>query len=1588
MKRDAEMADIKLKYKISGPLPIDNSNFQTIYTATQEGNTDEDWVTPDPMPEGDPDTYYFTHAKGVAARTNPSNDGALDLQTNQTQIPGGVYLIESSIDVPDENVTANYAQQILYLAFNNDLQVNRIIAPRDKNRTKYPISGGQIPVEAKFTNIGINPITEFEASARIYDPNGNLVYEATDNWANASGIVTGESVTIEFPSYLPSTVGDFRVVVEADLLSAVDEALGNNILPISGETYYFNVAHEIELEAVDVLSPNGEIFVGRPIRTKGKFANHGVSDASEIPAKMTITQLSSGDIVYEDEIIIQDVPAGRFNISENWFGTNFIPPSAGEYQACIEVMSPDDPITGNNVYCENFDVIDAMNGTYTIGTLRAGQARNFLTLQDAADAMFKMGLTGPVTFELTDSYYKVGDKTDLSETPALDFRSKIIGVSSTNTITFKPSLARSMVRGGVHVEFSSYNGIGAMFGQASEPSNTFAAVLIVTPSLIPLYANSEGYLTFDGGDYQAIKFTMDTDGDFRAPFYLADGASNISIKNIIITNSDNNNRSNACSLPRYLFDDSFGFIYEDDNRAGETYSAGIVVRSKVPFDEKTSSNYYSMDTLSNKNNVISGNNISGFGYGIASMGTGILFVSGPAEYHMFYNQNNMFVNNTVHDVTGAGIFVGYEQNSTIKNNVIYDLHADCNGSVDGILAGAASTSDGYGYNNISLTIDGNEISQLNADNIMSGITVLQTQLEFYDAIRGRIVFPDGNDNTKVINNVIFGFDPQTAGANRQGIMLYTDRTDELDPVFGDYFTSNDLIANNTVIINSDAGLTNSGNVIGVGILNSANPTFKNNAIAILDESIDESNDVASTVLFVGDLPENDGISSERNAYYTGNSNAAIYRYVQIDDASNIIDYGSRDEFQNIDQWRQWTGSDIYSTVGNFMTDYEFVGSDVQSLRVVSDPIPIGSMLNNTGEIIDDVETDIFGTPRGSAGQRYDIGAIEFNGRQYISDVSVVTVHAPGAYKATLGEFNDAEYIMTTAPVEIKAMLHNTGNLGQNSAEVTVSVYLEDNDGNFSTVPEFVETVTADLPPTEFTEVMFNLADGMGTDFVPQTYYDLLNNGFYYAIPDKFTTMVPNVTPRYKIVVYTESDQNNANNIYTKIVRFYLDRSNLNMLISAESSYVDVNSTSATQDNIAGQLNYTALVNGLAELGWVNDRNADQFDFDVFERSGWEPRAVNYTIFRTILWSDGEEKGLVRYEVNDLIKFFDAFDGNVKRNLIVSSQEMVRQMQGSEWAEKYARAANAVPSSPLGMGVSYDGYNVIGSSIGRDLVYGIASTGFDNGTLTDNDPFPGLMTIVEDGDGQVTTAYFFETVDMNATSNIMGVANVSLSRNFAYLGIDWRHFDDLEKVLRSLVDFIENNEGIIIAVELLNFDAERVGSSIELNWATASEHNSSMFEIERATEDQTGRTAFVKIDEMEAAGTTTGKVNYGPVVDRDVQFGNTYVYRLKMIDVDGEWKYSDERTVEMSNEFGMLLNEVVPNPVKTTSKFSFTVNTSANVEFAIYDLQGRIVYEFVNGSVASGVHEYDLNAGDFASGTYTLILRSGDIVLTKQVNIVK
>lgn len=175
----------------------------------------------------------------------------------------------------------------------------------------------------------------------------------------------------------------------------------------------------------------------------------------------------------------------------------------------------------------------------------------------------------------------------------------------------------------------------------------------------------------------------------------------------------------------------------------------------------------------------------------------------------------------------------------------------------------------------------------------------------------------------------------------------------------------------------------------------------------------------------------------------------------------------------------------------------------------------------------------------------------------------------------------------------------------------------------------------------------------------------------------------------------------------------------------------------------------------------------------------------------------------------------------------------------------------------------------------------------------------------------------------------------------------------------------------------------------MNWTTASEVNSLRFDIERASIQNKLRTDFEKINEVATNGSATTITHYGPISDKNVEFGDTYIYRLKMIDKNGEFKYSDEKSITLlSDGVSLSIDGVHPNPVQTSANLSISLAGQAPVQAILYDVNGMEISTLFDGIMSAGTKDLDINAQNLSSGVYNIVIKINGDIFVKTFTVVK
>ncbi len=165
---------------------------------------------------------------------------------------------------------------------------------------------------------------------------------------------------------------------------------------------------------------------------------------------------------------------------------------------------------------------------------------------------------------------------------------------------------------------------------------------------------------------------------------------------------------------------------------------------------------------------------------------------------------------------------------------------------------------------------------------------------------------------------------------------------------------------------------------------------------------------------------------------------------------------------------------------------------------------------------------------------------------------------------------------------------------------------------------------------------------------------------------------------------------------------------------------------------------------------------------------------------------------------------------------------------------------------------------------------------------------------------------------------------------------------------------------LLPVELLSFSGEEKGVINQLHWTIASEQNVSHYEMERRTDN----TEFSYLGTVDAIGNIASEWTYS---FDDIQPELISYYRLKMVDMDGSYEYSNIVTIERSKK-GAFISSIFPVPAKNQINIQINSTQNTDIYFEIIDVLGRVLLR-KNDAIQNGMNLITLDIQQFVSGYY-------------------
>jgi trimeric autotransporter adhesin len=199
---------------------------------------------------------------------------------------------------------------------------------------------------------------------------------------------------------------------------------------------------------------------------------------------------------------------------------------------------------------------------------------------------------------------------------------------------------------------------------------------------------------------------------------------------------------------------------------------------------------------------------------------------------------------------------------------------------------------------------------------------------------------------------------------------------------------------------------------------------------------------------------------------------------------------------------------------------------------------------------------------------------------------------------------------------------------------------------------------------------------------------------------------------------------------------------------------------------------------------------------------------------------------------------------------------------------------------------------------------------------------------------------------------------------------------LEGDISHFSSFYFATSNITLPLQLLTFTGSLQNDNTALlKWETANEINTSFFVVERSLDGS----HFNAIGNVAAYGNNnTNSIFDYSFTDREAadQPSSVLFYRLKSVDQDGAYKYSNIITITLADITGNV--SVSPNPAVNETKASISVPADGRIQWKLSDNIGRVFLQGTQLVKKGSGNSFPINLNKLASGTYYLTVKGAGI----------
>ncbi len=279
--------------------------------------------------------------------------------------------------------------------------------------------------------------------------------------------------------------------------------------------------------------------------------------------------------------------------------------------------------------------------------------------------------------------------------------------------------------------------------------------------------------------------------------------------------------------------------------------------------------------------------------------------------------------------------------------------------------------------------------------------------------------------------------------------------------------------------------------------------------------------------------------------------------------------------------------------------------------------------------------------------------------------------------------------------------------------------------------------------------------------------------------------------------------------------------------------------------------------------------------------------------------------------------------------------------------------------------------LVGDNIGSHSHSELLRSEDSFGTLMDEKGFPSVPSL-SDPFPNVGELYFnggYNTQRHGSRDNAgdIDAIQIELNQDIRFNAVTREILiDSMTTAINQYLDlhyndtYIDNYCDLLLPIELARFEAFIEDDKAVLNWATLTELDNDYFEIQRKSPSH----SFTKIGRVKGNGNSLITNDY-QYLDLEPKNGTNY-YRLKQIDYDGSYEYSNTISLEFDKDKNIIF---FPNPSQSgIVNLKFDSTQKDELIISVYDVTGRLIINETK-STFPAVNQLELNFSSLSKGVY-------------------